>query len=366
MGIGQRAVEGLEVNSEFWRSRRVLVTGHTGFKGSWLCLWLQQMGAEVSGYALPPPTTPSLFEVAGVGAGMTSHLGDIRDASGLNQVVVATQPEIIFHLAAQPLVGYSYEQPAETFATNVMGTVHLLEAARRTPGVRAVVNVTSDKCYLNKDWDWPYREDDHLGGADPYSCSKACAELVARAYTESYLRAGNIALASARAGNVIGGGDWAEARLVPDALRAFERGVPLELRNPRATRPWQHVLEPLSGYLQLGQRLFVDGHAYAEPWNFGPSMAGSREVQWIVQTLTALWGSGEWKTREGDTFHEARQLAIDSSKARARLGWKPRWTLEQALAATVEWHSSWVRGEDMRAVTVQQILRYVDAEASAR
>ena len=276
------------IDADFWRGRRVFLTGHTGFKGGWLALWLQRLGADVTGYALDPPTTPSLFAVARVGAGMRSIINDIRDAETLAQAMREAQPEIVIHMAAQPLVRYSYQAPVETYATNVMGTVHLLEAVRQTDSVRAVVNVTSDKCYENREWVWGYRENEPMGGYDPYSNSKGCAELVTAAYRNSYFNPAQysqhgVALASARAGNVIGGGDWAEDRLIPDILRAIAAGEAVNIRSPHAIRPWQHVLEPLSGYLLLAQRLIEDGPAHAEGWNFGPSEEDARPVQWIVE-----------------------------------------------------------------------------------
>ena len=297
MANRQGTVEGLEVSDNFWRGKRVFMTGHTGFKGSWLSLWLQSMGAQVVGYALAPPTNPSLFEVAEVGKGMTSIIGDIRDLEKLRAVFTEHKPDIVIHMAAQPLVRYSYIEPVETYATNVMGTVNLLEAVRSTPSVKAVVNITSDKCYENREWVWGYRENEAMGGYDPYSSSKGCAELVASAYRNSYFHPDKyqqhgVAIASARAGNVIGGGDWAGDRLIPDILRAIVLGEPVHIRSPHAIRPWQHVLEPLSGYLQLAQKLYTDGTAYAEGWNFGPNEEDAKPVQWIVEKLTESWGEG--------------------------------------------------------------------------
>ena len=295
MAVGQGSLEDLvtevtTVNASFWRGKKVFVTGHTGFKGGWLCLWLQQLGANVTGYALQPPTTPSLFEIAVIGRGMESIIGDIREATTLSDAVRTAQPELVIHMAAQPLVRYSYENPIETYSTNVMGTVHLLEAIRKTQSVKAVVCVTSDKCYENREWEWGYRENDPLGGYDPYSNSKACAELVTAAYRNSYFNPDKyfehgVAVASARAGNVIGGGDWAQDRLVPDMLRAIECGKPVLIRNPDAIRPWQHVLEPLSGYLLLAESLLTHGPANAEAWNFGPHDADAKPVRWIVDRL---------------------------------------------------------------------------------
>lgn len=347
------------MNPAFWHGKRVLLTGHTGFKGSWLSLWLQSMGAQVVGYALAPPTTPSLFDVAEVGKGMTSILGDIRDLAKLQAVFAEHRPEIVIHMAAQPLVRYSYQNPVETYSTNVMGTVHLLEAVRNTPGVKAVVNVTTDKCYENKEWAWGYRENERMGGHDPYSNSKGCSELVTSAYRSSFFQEKGIALASARAGNVIGGGDWAADRLIPDILRAFEQNQPVIIRNPYATRPWQHVLEPLSGYLTLSESLYTDGQTCAEGWNFGPHDDDARPVQWIVEHLVSHWGRGaSWQLDGGEHPHEANYLKLDISKAKARLGWQPRWALQVALQASVDWHQQWLAGANMHAVTLGQINQY--------
>lgn len=314
----------------FYRGRRVLVTGHTGFKGSWLSLCLARLGAEVTGYSLPPATEPSLFQGARVGGLLRSHLGDIRDQAALSSVVRESQPEIVFHLAAQPLVRDSYRFPVETFATNVMGTVHLLEALRGCGSVRAVVNVTSDKCYDNREWDRGYREEDHLGGFDPYSNSKACSELVTASFRSSYFNPAayarhGVALATARSGNVIGGGDWAADRLVPDILRSLLAGEVVRVRNPQAVRPWQHVLEPLDGYLTLGQKLYQEGPRFGEAWNFGPHEADAEPVERIVQRICRLWGgSARYEIDRGEHPHEARYLKLDCSKARSVLGWRPR------------------------------------------
>jgi CDP-glucose 4,6-dehydratase len=352
-------VEGVGVNPTFWRGKRVLLTGHTGFKGSWLSLWLQSLGADVTGYALQPPTRPSLFEVAEVGQRMTSIIGDIRDLAKLQTMFTDHRPEIVIHMAAQSLVRYSYQNPVETYATNVMGTVNVLEAARNTPGVKAVINVTTDKCYENHELTRAYREDQPMGGHDAYSSSKACSELVTSAYRRSFFQGSGIAVASARAGNVIGGGDWAADRLLPDILRAFEAGQPVTIRNPQATRPWQHVLEPLSGYLILTEHLYTQGQAYAEAWNFGPQDDDARPVQWIVEQMVSQWGHGaSWQQDGGTHPHEANYLRLDSSKAKARLGWQPRWPLQQALQASVEWHQQWLSGANMKAFTIGQIRQY--------
>jgi CDP-glucose 4,6-dehydratase len=352
-------VEGVVVNQAFWKGKRVLLTGHTGFKGSWLSLWLQSMRAQVVGYALAPMTNPSLFEVANVGQGMNSVIGDIRDLAKLRAVIAEHSPEIVIHMAAQPLVRYSYQNPVETYATNVMGTVHVLEAVRKTPGVKAVVNITTDKCYENKEWLWGYREDEPMGGHDPYSNSKGCSELVTSAYRRSFFQENGIALASARAGNVIGGGDWAADRLIPDILRAFEQNQAVIIRNPYATRPWQHVLEPLSGYLTLAELLYTDGQACAEGWNFGPHDDDARPVQWIVEQMVSSWGNGaSWQLDGGEHPHEANYLKLDISKAKARLGWQPRWALSAALEKITAWHHAYLAATDMHEFTMQQIANY--------
>lgn len=358
-------MEGMVISAAFWRGRRVFVTGHTGFKGSWLCLWLQSMGAEVTGYALPPPTDPSLYQAAGVGRGMHSHLGDIRQADELARVLIDSQPDVVFHLAAQPLVRHSYAHPVETYATNVMGTVHLLEAVRQAQSVRSVIIVTSDKCYENREWPWGYREIDPVGGYDPYSNSKGCAELVVSAYRSSYFNPDHyqehrVALASARAGNVIGGGDWASDRLVPDIIRAVSAGQPVRIRNPHAIRPWQHVLEPLSGYLLLAQRLYEQGALFGQGWNFGPADDDAQPVSWIVDRVADLWGDGaRWDLEGGEHAHEANYLRLDCSKARVELQWQPKWRLGQALEKTVEWYRANGLGADMRQVTLGQIDAYL-------
>lgn len=352
------------MNPSFWCDKKVFLTGHTGFKGSWLSLWLEHLGAQVTGYALQPPTSPSLFEVANVEQGMKSVIGDIRDGAMLAHAMCQAAPDIVIHMAAQPLVRRSYVDPVETYSTNVMGTVHLLEAVRQTPTVRAVVNVTTDKCYENKEWVWGYRENEPMGGFDPYSNSKGCAELVTAAYRNSFFNIvkhseHQVALATARAGNVIGGGDWAEDRLIPDILRAIQNGQSVNIRNPHATRPWQHVLEPLSGYLALAEKLYAQGPAFAEAFNFGPAEEDARPVQWIVEQLTQQWGEGAaWRLDGGTHPHEAHYLKLDCSKARAVLGWSPRWHLGQALQAIIAWHKAYQSNQDMRALCLQQINDY--------
>lgn len=349
-----------QIKPTFWQGKRVLLTGHTGFKGSWLSLWLQSMGAVVRGIALAPPTDPALFDVARVAEGMEHEIADIREFAAILPLVCDFAPEIVIHMAAQPLVRLSYKEPIETYATNVMGTVHVLEAARAADSVRAIVNVTTDKCYENREWDWGYRENESMGGHDPYSSSKGCAELVSSAYRSSFLTKEGIAMATARAGNVIGGGDWASDRLVPDVLRALEKGVPVEIRNPVSIRPWQHVLEPLSGYLLLAERLYVEGLAWAEGWNFGPRDDDAKTVQWIVEHLCAEWGKGvNWTQQPGDHPHEANYLKLDISKAHNRLEWTPRWGLDEALSRIIDWHRAWRDGADMRATCLEQISYYM-------
>lgn len=352
------------MNLAFWEKKRVFITGHTGFKGSWLSLWLQRLGSEVIGYALPPPTNPSLFDIANVSVGMRSIIADIRDSLALSEAMQKAKPDIVIHMAAQPLVRHSYQSPIETYSTNVMGTVHLLEAVRKTESVRAVINVTSDKCYENREWLWGYREDEAMGGYDPYSNSKGCAELVTAAYRDSFFNPTNyathgVAVASGRAGNVIGGGDWATDRLIPDILRAIEAEQCVNIRNPNAIRPWQHVLEPLSGYLSLAEHLFNYGANYGEGWNFGPADEDAKPVQWIVEQLTMQWGSGaSWQIDTQQQPHEANYLKLDCSKAKARLGWHPRWKLADALTSIVAWQKALLEGNNMQTFTLDQISNY--------
>jgi len=348
------------VDPAFWAGKRVFLTGHTGFKGSWLSLWLQIMGAKLTGFALTPPTTPALFEEARVADGMTSIIGDIRDREVLARALVDADPEIVIHMAAQPLVRASYDDPVGTYATNVMGTVHLLEAVRAAPSVRAACIVTTDKCYENREWPWGYREDEAMGGHDPYSNSKGCAELVTSAYRRSFFGAGSrTGIASGRAGNVIGGGDWAVDRLIPDILQAFGEGREVLIRNPVATRPWQHVLEPLAGYLVLCQALWDNPEVAAGGWNFGPRDEDARPVEWIVRRMCEIWGEGaKWTRDQGEHPHEANYLKLDISKARAQLGWQPRWTLAEALDRIVTWQRAWLSGADMHEFTTRQIAAY--------
>lgn len=347
-----------------YKNRKVLITGHTGFKGSWLCLLLNQLGADVYGYALEPPTNPSLFVEANIEEIMTSHIGDIRNLNDLQEVMQKVQPEIVIHMAAQPLVRESYKIPVETYAINVMGTVHLLEACRNTKSVKAIVNVTTDKCYENREWHWGYRENEPMGGYDPYSNSKGCSELVTSSYRNSYFNPAKyaehgVAIASARAGNVIGGGDWADDRLIPDFIRAISKGKEVQIRSPYAIRPWQHVLEPLTGYLSLAAKLFTEGAKYAEGWNFGPDDNDAKNVEWITRTICELW-------KEGASFcidtnpqpHEANYLKLDCSKAKAELGWIPKWNIETTLKSIVVWNKAYIAGEDVRKVTINQINQY--------
>lgn len=347
------------MRSDFWADKKVFVTGHTGFKGGWLSLWLQSMGAKVYGYALSPPTAPNLFNEANIAQQIVSStIEDIRDTQALTSAMETAKPDIVFHLAAQPLVRYSYAQPVETYSTNVMGTVNLLEAIRKSPTVKAVVNVTTDKCYENREWIWPYRENEAMGGYDPYSSSKACSELVTAAYRRSFLAKAGVAVASARAGNVIGGGDWAPDRLIPDFLRAIDAGQAISVRSPNAVRPWQHVLEPLSGYLELAEKLYMEGEDFTEAWNFGPREDDARNVGWIIEQLVANTPGASWQLDQNPQPHEANYLKLDSSKAHARLGWQPCWSLQTALEKTLEWHTDWRKGGDMHAVTLRQIADY--------
>lgn len=352
------------MNLNFWRGKRVFLTGHTGFKGSWLALWLQQLGAEVVGYALEAPTQPSLFDAAQVSKDMASIVGDVRDLEHLQRAMAEAQPDIALHLAAQPLVRYSYQHPVETYATNVMGTVNFLEAVRHTPSVRVAVVITSDKCYENREWEWGYRENEAMGGHDPYSNSKGCAELVTAAYRSSFFAPETygihqVAVASVRAGNVIGGGDWALDRLIPDMIKAFHQGQPVMIRNPHAIRPWQHVLEPLSGYLLLAENLWNSGPEFVGGWNFGPHDEDAKPVSWIVERLTALWSNGAtWQLDGGSHPHEANYLKLDCSKAKLRLGWEPRLTLADTLEWVVEFYQGYYNGQSARAVADAQIQRY--------
>ena len=363
-GSPQRQAGWNVLNRSFWRGRRVFLTGHTGFKGSWLCLWLEALGANVTGYALDPPTQPSLFELAGVVRSLHSIRGDIRDFLGLKAALADARPEVVIHMAAQSVVRRGYEDPIETYSSNVMGTVNLLEAGRRLKHPCVIVNVTSDKCYANREWVWGYREDEPMGGRDPYSSSKGCAELVTTAFQESFFSPASfdrhgVALASARAGNAIGGGDWTSDQLIPDIVRAFLAGQPCLIRNPSAIRPWQFVLEPLRGYLTLAERLAEDPPRFASSWNFGPVDTDARPVSWIADKLARSWGDhASWV--HDSTMHprEAHFLKLDVSKSNACLDWHPVLQLEQALDWIVEWYRAFQAGKDLRACTLAQIERY--------
>lgn len=347
------------VKTSVWKGRRVLVTGHTGFKGGWLSLWLHQLGAEVTGFSLPAPTEPSLFEQTRL-AELVNHIeGDVRDMDAVEAAVNAARPDVVFHLAAQSLVRYSYDNPIETYATNVMGTAHLLDACRRAESVRAIISVTSDKCYENREWVWPYRESDPMGGHDPYSSSKGAAELVISAYRRSFFETG-ACIASVRAGNVIGGGDWANDRLIPDIVRAMISGQRPLIRNPDSVRPWQHVMEALSGYLLIAERLLEERREFANAWNFGPSEDDAKPVAWIADRMLEMWGGEGWDRPAGEQPHEAKLLKLDCSKARAALGWRPRLSLEKALEKVVDWHKSVADGDDAREVSLRQLREYGD------
>ncbi|MCW7490396.1 CDP-glucose 4,6-dehydratase [Leptospira meyeri] len=350
---------GLE--NKFWKGKSVFITGHTGFKGSWLSLWLSSMGANVHGYSLASPTNPNLFSLAKIESLLASHIiGDVRDYEGLSRNLKDSRAEIVFHLAAQPLVRRSYSNPIETYSTNVMGTVNILESVRHTDTVKALVNVTTDKCYENQEWIWAYRENEPMGGFDPYSSSKGCSELVTSAYKNSFFSKQNIQLASARAGNVIGGGDWSEDRLVPDIVGSILNNQIVKIRNPNSIRPWQHVLEPLSGYLCLAEKLFNDGdQKYSGGWNFGPKEDDAKPVLWIVEELTKQMGkNGKWEVDNGPKLHEANYLKLDCSKAKHHLNWEPKWTLNTAITKIAEWYEGFQKGADMQEICLTQISEY--------
>jgi CDP-glucose 4,6-dehydratase len=361
--VGRR--EGtLEDVVKTWQGRRVFLTGHTGFKGSWLALWLKRLGAEIRGYALDPCTEPNLLDLASVGKALDDVRGDVRDHAKLEASMTEFRPEVVFHLAAQPLVRRSYADPLGTYGTNVMGTAHVLEAVRRTRSVRAVVSVTTDKCYQNQEWLWPYRETDPLGGYDPYASSKACAEIVSSAYRTSFfpldrLDEHHVAVATARAGNVIGGGDWSEDRLIPDLVRGFRSGRPVLIRRPDAIRPWQHVLEPLHGYITLAEQLLAQPAKFATAFNFGPGDDDIWPVGRIATKLVQIWGDGaSWIRDSVPSVHEDHVLRLDASKARVELGWKPRLKIETALEWTMAWYRAWNQGENMPELTEKQIAQY--------
>jgi len=353
------------IDKVFWQNKKVFITGHTGFKGSWLSLWLASMGAEVKGYSLEPPTSPSLFEEASVADVLDSEIGDIRDLEKLTNSVVEFNPDVLFHMAAQPLVRLSYKIPIETYEVNVIGTAKVLEAAKQCKSLKAVISVTTDKCYENKEWVWGYRETDPMGGHDPYSSSKACAELVTSAYMRSFYKEMGIGLASVRAGNVIGGGDWADDRLMPDILRAFEKDKSVVIRNPKATRPWQHVLEPLSGYILLAEKLFDNPELYSEGWNFGPNQDDVKPVEWILNYVTDLWQGSSWTLEKDNNLHEAGYLKLDISKAKSRLDWSPIWSLGESLKKIISWHRVWLDKGDMNRECLKEIEEFMRDMAHA-
>jgi len=349
-----------QVNPEFWNRKKVFLTGHSGFKGSWTSLWLQSMGAIVKGYSLEPNTTPNLFSAANVSENMDSEIGDIRDLKQISKSMKDFNPDVLIHMAAQPLVRLSYQEPVDTYTTNVIGTVNVLEAARNCANLKAIVSITTDKCYENNEWAWGYRENEPMGGHDPYSSSKGCAELVTAAYRNSFFNTNDTPfLASGRAGNVIGGGDWAEDRLIPDILKAFEKEQSVIIRNPLSTRPWQHVLEPISGYLVLAERLYNDGEAFAEGWNFGPKDEDCKPVGWILDLMVEKWGKGaNWELDKNNNPHEAGFLKLDCSKAALKLNWTPKWHLDKTLDLIVDWHQNWLSGKNNKQQCLQEIVSY--------
>lgn len=349
----------MEINSSFWTGRSVFLTGHTGFKGGWLALWLTEMGAKVYGYSLEAPTNPNFFKITNLGHKIQNSVtGDICDLLGLTNSMQIAKPSVIFHMAAQPLVKKSYINPIETFTTNIIGTINIFEAARKIDTVEAIVNITTDKCYENQEWDRPYHETDRLGGYDPYSSSKACSEIVTSAYRNSFLSETGIKLASARAGNVIGGGDWAADRLIPDFFRSIDSDRTLRIRSPQAVRPWQHVLDPLSGYLILAEKLVTKGNNFAQAWNFGPEQSGAKTVSWILDRLSKKFNNSKWETEKIKQQHEASLLKLDISKAKSKLGWLPRWPLETAIDNTVEWYQAFKENDNMEEFSIKQIKVY--------
>jgi CDP-glucose 4,6-dehydratase len=356
------------MDTTFWKDKKVLITGHTGFKGSWLCLTLQQLGANVFGYALEPPTEPSLYKICNLDSFVQSTIADIRDCDTLYKTIETIKPEIIIHMAAQPLVRESYKNPVETYQINVMGTVQLLEAVRQIGGVKAFVNVTTDKCYENKEWPWGYRENEPMGGYDPYSNSKGCSELVTSSFRNSFFNAATysqhgLALASGRAGNVIGGGDWATDRLIPDIIKAISLGEKVQIRSPFAIRPWQHVLEPLTGYLTLAEKLYTEGPKFAEGWNFGPMDEDAKPVEWIVRKLCTKWGNGaSFEIDKNPQPHEATYLKLDCSKARQQLNWNPRWRLERTLDSIVEFTKAYQKKDNIQEICNKQIAEYLQTK----
>ncbi|TGE35392.1 CDP-glucose 4,6-dehydratase [Desulfosporosinus fructosivorans] len=358
----------MDIDRNFWQKKRIFLTGHTGFKGSWLSLWLSSLGAQVIGYALSPPTKPSMFEICKIEQITDSTLADIRDLGSLTQALQSAKADIVIHMAAQSLVRKSYLNPVETYSVNVLGTVNLLEAVRANPGIRAVLNITTDKCYENKEWVWGYRENDVLGGYDPYSSSKACSELITAAYRNSFFKpqeyaTHKVALASARAGNVIGGGDWGQDRLIPDLIQALLTGEKFNLRNPQAIRPWQHVLEPLIGYLNLAQKLYTDGPAYTGAWNFGPDDTDAQPVEWVAKTLCSKWGKpAHYEIEQGSHPHETSVLTLNCAKAKQELHWSPRWNLDKALERVVEWYKAYQESQDLQALCFRQIAEYTNCK----
>lgn len=348
------------MDKSFWYGKKVLITGHTGFKGAWLSLLLTRLGANVTGFSLDSLGEKTVFEVSGVKANISDIRGDIRNIDSLRKVFKECRPEVVFHLAAQPFVLYSYDYPIETYETNVIGTLNVLEAIRETNTTVATVVVTSDKCYDNKEWEWGYRENDPMGGYDPYSSSKACVELLVSSYRNSYKQGNHSAIASVRAGNVIGGGDWGLNRLIPDIVNAFTVRAPVIVRHPNAIRPWQHVLEPLMGYSLLAQHMCLKGESFAEAWNFGPVASDAKSVKWIIEESASLWGKGaSWSVDKDASLHEACYLRLDSSKANSKLDWYPRWDVQTALSKTIDWYSQQIKSADMRLVSEAQIDEYM-------
>lgn len=352
------------IDKKFWENRKVFITGHTGFKGSWLCLWLSLMGSKIVGYSLRPPTKPSLFEICRIKDFVKSINADVRDVKRLLKELREFNPEIVVHMAAQSLVRVSYREPLETYSTNIMGTVNLFEAIRKCKNVRAVINVTTDKCYENREWIWPYRENEPMGGYDPYSNSKACSELVTSSYINSFFnpqeyRSHKVAIATARSGNVIGGGDWAPDRLIPDCIKSLLKKEIILIRNPQAIRPWQHVLEPLGGYLILAQKLYEQGPSFGGAWNFGPEDGDAKSVEWLVKKICALWGDGaKYRIDKKRHPHEAHYLKLDCSKAKHFLNWQPKWNIEKAVEKVVEWVKAYQKGGDMKKICISQIREY--------
>lgn len=350
------------MDNSFWKNKKVFITGHTGFKGSWLTILLHHLGAEIYGYALDPPTEPSLFKLCALDEIIHATIGDIRDLPKLTMSLQHSEPDVVIHMAAQPIVRLSYQNPVETYGVNVMGTVNIMEATRHVPSVKALLNVTTDKCYENKEWHWGYREDDQLGGYDPYSSSKACSELVTAAYLRSFFQESErkgTAIATARAGNVIGGGDWAQDRLIPDFIRSIQQNKKIIIRSPHSIRPWQHVLEPLSGYLSLTEQLVTNGESFNGAWNFGPGDKDAKSVEWIVMKLCSLWGNdASYEVTPHPQSHEATYLKLDISKSVALLNWHPKWSLDKAISTIIDFTKSWQNKEDLRQVCVRQIEEY--------